>query len=1258
MLAWRRFPILGVLILGVSCGASYRGFSDYSAPERFTLGEASGDPAIEELAERFYAPTMDPAELRSEVDSLLRRAPGDATLNEMAAHLAELREDENAAWAHWLRAASDTRSPLTAIYLDRALTYDLTASQTNATIALLRQMASEHPEHEVRVDATVRLIRYLETYERFEEADELSSGLDFIRDWQLIGAFDNDQGRGFHAVHPPEEAVDFDAEPRGVLLPVRWRPVDAIDRTGLVRLSEMVSPDRWVVGYLVTHVRSDTPRDVTLRMSTPTGTKVWLNGQLVLSQERLARGATDNVVLPVRLEAGWNRLLVKSAQDASGAWTFGGRFTELDGSPLTGLVYDADPHEPVEIEAREAPTNTSPLEEVLADVEPELRRELLVHHDGARNGFEGDALGQARRLLELAPEHPVVLYQAALTHWTNDELGTAQDLLNEGVARYPELAGFLWQRGAFYRERDRYDRALEDLTRARELEPNARLAAMELAGTYEDRGWLEHECRALEEIVQRWPDSGWALRAHGYCLQQRGYLPQAEERYREADAVEPGHTWNLQRLAALARWRQDDDAAIRFVERLRPLAPWSTRHLLTIADQLRFASRRDESRAMLNRAVTRDPVWARPHQRLGTMAYEDGDEASALEHWTFALERDPDNGALADRIDALRDQGDDPDRQLMPSDDEIEAALAAATEMELDPGAHTVLVLDDEVTTVQQDGSATRRITQVSLAVTTDGRDELIQNRVPRSARILQAFSVGPGGERQEASSIRNGVVRFRGLETGSRIALQYVYHSAPPAFLPNHFVSSWVFQGVHRQLGQARWVVQLPAGRELAMHVQGPIEHEVSRQGEHDVHVFTGAGVPPLVPEPAMPPLRNTIASVTLSTLTDWGEYVEWERALLSEVFESNQQLRALARQLTEGASTPRERFDRLYRYVSQEIRYQQDYEDTIAGVRPHSCPVVLERGYGDCKDKAVLMILLGREVGLDIDFAVLRTRGAGEVHRDVPNQQFNHAIIYVPQQDGIDEGFFMDPTTDALDMGNLRPDDQGATALVLDPDDGEWAFHEIPFQGPDMSYFRCDVGVEVSSAEAASAQAECRIRGQIASTFRRVMRNEERAGQLRQNVAHSIFPGSAVTDASTEHVEDIDHPLEMRLTLDASPALQPQGEERRLRVPSPFNLGRVTRLESRRLPLRLGVPDSARWEIRFSAPAGGRIVRTPDDFTVEHPCFSVSRQSRTRGRTATVTIDYTRTCTDVAPEDYPELRRQAQRAANQLQAEVVIRP
>ena len=62
-------------------------------------------------------------------------------------------------------------------------------------------------------------------------------------------------------------------------------------------------------------------------------------------------------------------------------------------------------------------------------------------------------------------------------------------------------------------------------------------------------------------------------------------------------------------------------------------------------------------------------------------------------------------------------------------------------------------------------------------------------------------------------------------------------------------------------------------------------------------------------------------------------------------------------------------------------------------------------------------------------------------------------------------DEGFFTDPTTDALDLGNLRNDDQGAVSLVLEPDTGRWQFVDIPYQSPDLEYSRA-VAVAASFA------------------------------------------------------------------------------------------------------------------------------------------------------------------------------------------------
>ena len=45
----------------------------------------------------------------------------------------------------------------------------------------------------------------------------------------------------------------------------------------------------------------------------------------------------------------------------------------------------------------------------------------------------------------------------------------------------------------------------------------------------------------------------------------------------------------------------------------------------------------------------------------------------------------------------------------------------------------------------------------------------------------------------------------------------------------------------------------------------------------------------------------------------------------------------------LTEDATTPREKLDRLYTFVSREIRYQIEYESIIAGWQPHPSATVL---------------------------------------------------------------------------------------------------------------------------------------------------------------------------------------------------------------------------------------------------------------------------------------------------------------------------
>jgi len=377
---------------------------------------------------------------------------------------------------------------------------------------------------------------------------------------------------------------------------------------------------------------------------------------------------------------------------------------------------------------------------------------------------------------------------------------------------------------------------------------------------------------------------------------------------------------------------------------------------------------------------------------------------------------------------------------------------------------------------------------------------------------------------------------------------------------------------------------------------------------------------------------------------------------SLLSDEFRTSPELEALAARVILGAVMPRDKLDRLFHAVAPDIRYQQKYETTIASVRPHPAPVALERGYGDCKDKAVLLIQLGKLAGLRLQFALLRTTNVGQVQRDIPNQQFNHAIVYVPEQAGIAAPFFLDPTTDGLDIGNLRGDDQGALALVMDAEGTGYRFISIPYQPAELEYENHQLRVQIKSPTEASAVDKITLRGSDASQLRQLLRNPEVANKALQGLAAALFTGATLQHRSAEHPEDLWHPLELELQLDVASAIQSQGDTWRLPVPALLPGMRASTLAVRRTPVRFGPFSSTSMHTEAELPEGYRLVQAPAAFEVQHPCFSARRRTLVEGRNVSVRFDYTRHCAGIGVEEYAEFRKAALEVQRELRGEIVF--
>ncbi|MEM1247502.1 MAG: DUF3857 domain-containing protein [Acidobacteriota bacterium] len=158
---------------------------------------------------------------------------------------------------------------------------------------------------------------------------------------------------------------------------------------------------------------------------------------------------------------------------------------------------------------------------------------------------------------------------------------------------------------------------------------------------------------------------------------------------------------------------------------------------------------------------------------------------------------------------------------------------------------------------------------------------------------------------------------------------------------------------------------------------------------------------------EGAIPPHYSESAWVQYSTFDNWKDIVDWGRGLFGVPDEPLSELDAVARRLADKSTA--EKVIGARNWVQREIRY---FAVSVGqhSHRPHPPSETLERRYGDCKDKTVLLLALLKRLGLEAWPVLVDTDWGRGVRQFLPSPySFNHVIVAV-QADGKD--WWIDPT------------------------------------------------------------------------------------------------------------------------------------------------------------------------------------------------------------------------------------------------------
>ncbi|MFM8547343.1 MAG: transglutaminase domain-containing protein, partial [Betaproteobacteria bacterium] len=208
---------------------------------------------------------------------------------------------------------------------------------------------------------------------------------------------------------------------------------------------------------------------------------------------------------------------------------------------------------------------------------------------------------------------------------------------------------------------------------------------------------------------------------------------------------------------------------------------------------------------------------------------------------------------------------------------------------------------------------------------------------------------------------------------------------------------------------------------------------------------------------------------SLLMSTFPDYATLAAAYQSRAAPRAEPDDEIRALAREVTQGASNDREKVARIRNWVNRNIRYLSVHFG-VEGWIPHPAPHVLKTRYGDCKDQTAFMQAMLRAVGIDSTPALINTRSSYYLPRLPLAGAFDHVIVYIPSL-----GLYVDPTDRYSALGSLPEALYGKPALLT----ASGQVVRLPVVSPDRDFVETSVRMRVDEQGRVRGNSTARIVG-----------------------------------------------------------------------------------------------------------------------------------------------------------------------------------
>lgn len=471
-----------------------------------------------------------------------------------------------------------------------------------------------------------------------------------------------------------------------------------------------------------------------------------------------------------------------------------------------------------------------------------------------------------------------------------------------------------------------------------------------------------------------------------------------------------------------------------------------------------------------------------------------------------------------------------------------------------------------------------------------------------------------PAEDRSRRPADGNWSARFERLEVGSTLRIRLDRRHTP--LFPAHMVR------LALDTPQDAVRVTVRGGDGLLRFKLTPDDRRFAVAERLDGIEVTARAVEPIARPPYMPADDSGVPMLRVAwdRGASWRSVGEWFTDIVGARPSLTPEIRRRARLLSAGSESKREALIAIADFVKHEIGYEVG-ETFVGGWRPSPPAEVLDRGQGDCKDKAELLRALLLAAGIESHLALTRLGHTSLIPVDFPSSLgFDHTVVAVPAaaveaapDDPVIEGLLIvDPTMDRGHPLWLSPFNQGQVALVAAG--AESRLLHIPIRRDTDLRFLVLEG-ELDRRGRFSGAASLRMTGTPAIVW---LRDTEGAAPARiratvRQLLQQLLGRVEVGAAGWEAVEGPGPAVELTAAVEVSGLVAGPGGFRELRFPMLDSLPDHRIFSQRRVPVVLSPrTDRTLWRLRL--PQGWCPPDGPDE-RVESASGSMSRTVSTGG-------------------------------------------